>query len=551
MDKTVTITDRDGQRPRFTQWETDRELVIAGCASAPLLRFGHPALRRALVVAAEEESGDAEDQSAGSGESAAARWLCRVPNSLLQLEGPLFISVFEQAEGGEGKETAFLKTGIRPRLKPQDYCYEENIGYVNWVQKSAEAQAFLDRFPACEQAMEEAVERAAESAQSAAGSSREAQNALSAAQTARAEAGEARDAARSARDDARTAQRDAQRQAAEAGASERNAADCAAAAAQSEAQAQSLAAAAGEHAAAAVGAAAAAESASESAGQDAAACRNDRSAAAESASAAAGSAAAAAEVLASIPEDYTALADDVRDLKPAFENVKINLFEGTQLLDYAVRDLNYGANPGASDSNCLSVVRRGSRIVLNGGNINNESRPNVFVKLTGSTTGRTNNSLTVRTWADGITLKNGRTYRATVVYVSGESSSENAPPAVTVSVYTLGQSATIGYGTRDGNGRYIRYFTAAGELNLCLFVPCYQIAYTDYTVDVILEEVDEAVGVHLPSMVTNRALAVNDFRIVDNELFRVTAPVASGDFLIPGTNCVKTTVTEVLTQILK
>ena len=549
MDKTVTITDRDGQRPRFTQWETDRELVIAGCASAPLLRFGHPALRRALVVAAEEESGDAEDQSAGSGESAAARWLCRVPNSLLQLEGPLFISVFEQAEGGEGKETAFLKTGIRPRLKPQDYCYEENIGYVNWVQKSAEAQAFLDRFPACEQAMEEAVERAAESARGAAGSSREAQNALSAAQTARAEAGEARDAARSARDDARTAQRDAQRQAAEAGASERNAADCAAAAAQSEAQAQSLATAAGEHAAEAVGAAAAAESASESAGQDAAACRNDRSAAAESASAAAGSAAAAAEVLASIPEDYTALADDVRDLKPAVENVKINLFEGTQLLDYAVRDLNYGANPGASDSTCLSVVRRGSRIVLNGGNIDNASKPNVFVKLTGNTIGRTINSSTIRNWSDGITLKSGRMYKVTVLYVSGETSAVSVP-ATSLSVDNLGESATIGYASRDGYGRYSRYFVATQELNLILYVPCYQITYTDYTVDVILEEVDEAVGVHLPSMVTNRALAVNDFRIVDNELFRVTAPVASGDFLIPGTNCVKTTVAEVLTQIL-
>lgn len=259
-----------------------------------------------------------------------------------------------------------------------------------------------------------------------------------------------------------------------------------------------------------------------------------------------------AETAAESTTESAAIVQEVAGRLPAIEenldiakttanDARITLFDGTPLVDYAVRDLDYTGTPGKADSTCLAVKRRGSRIVLNGGNINNSSRPYAFVKLTGNTTGRTNNSSTVRAWSDGIILKNGRTYRVTVIYISGETTSENASPAVTVSVYNLGESSTIGYGKWDENNQYVRYFKVTGELNLALFVPCYQTTYTDYTVDVILEEVDETVGEYLPSMVTNAALAVGDFRIVDNELFRITAPIASGGTLIPGTNCVKTT----------
>lgn len=266
-----------------------------------------------------------------------------------------------------------------------------------------------------------------------------------------------------------------------------------------------------------------------------------------------------AETAAESATESAAIVQEVADRLPTIEenldiakttanDARITLFDGTPLVDYAVRDLNYTGTPGTADSTCLGVKRRGSRIVLNGGNISNASKPNAFVKLTGNTTGRTNNSSTVRAWSDGITLKNGRTYRVTVIYISGETTSENAPPAVTVSVYNLGESSTIGYGKRDENNRYIRYFKATGEVNLALFVPCYQVTYTDYTVDVILEEVDETIGEYLPSMVANGALAVDDFVIVDNELFRITAPVASGGSLIIGTNCEKVTITKTLSR---
>ena len=54
----------------------------------------------------------------------------------------------------------------------------------------------------------------------------------------------------------------------------------------------------------------------------------------------------------------------------------------------------------------------------------------------------------------------------------------------------------------------------------------------------------------LPSMVADTALAVNDFRIVGDTLYIVTAPIASGGTLTVGTNCRATTVGEQITALL-
>ena len=54
----------------------------------------------------------------------------------------------------------------------------------------------------------------------------------------------------------------------------------------------------------------------------------------------------------------------------------------------------------------------------------------------------------------------------------------------------------------------------------------------------------------LPDMTADTALVANDFRIVNNTLYRITAPVASGGTLTPGTNCVATTIGEVLKTLL-
>lgn len=54
----------------------------------------------------------------------------------------------------------------------------------------------------------------------------------------------------------------------------------------------------------------------------------------------------------------------------------------------------------------------------------------------------------------------------------------------------------------------------------------------------------------LDSMVADTALVANDFRIVNNTLYKITANIASGGTLTPNTNCVATTVGEVLKTLL-
>ena len=125
----VTVKDLSGNKPRFAQWETDRVLEIAGMSVQPVLRFACGELTRALVVVAEETETE-------------NTWTAKVPNVLLQYAGPLFLSVIE--DGDEQQEVFSCLLAVHPRMKPQDYAYTENIGYINWVEKAAEVQAILD-----------------------------------------------------------------------------------------------------------------------------------------------------------------------------------------------------------------------------------------------------------------------------------------------------------------------------------------------------------------------------------------------------------------------
>lgn len=123
----VKITDIDGKKPSFVQWDVDRVLLISGVDSQPALHFANHELRRAIVVLAEED-GD--------------HWKCKVPNFILQFECPFIVSVFLQPDEGKTVATAVFKP--TRKMKPQDYEYEENIGYTNWVVKSEEVQNLID-----------------------------------------------------------------------------------------------------------------------------------------------------------------------------------------------------------------------------------------------------------------------------------------------------------------------------------------------------------------------------------------------------------------------
>ena len=131
---TVRITDAGGGTPTFTQWDVDRVVIVSGVTSQPCLHFANAELKRAIVVPTEETS-------TGSG-----KWKADVPNFILQFPLPIVISVFLQPDGGEGQTVATVPFGVQPKKKPQDYDYTENIGYINWLQKTAEIEALIDEF---------------------------------------------------------------------------------------------------------------------------------------------------------------------------------------------------------------------------------------------------------------------------------------------------------------------------------------------------------------------------------------------------------------------
>ena len=54
----------------------------------------------------------------------------------------------------------------------------------------------------------------------------------------------------------------------------------------------------------------------------------------------------------------------------------------------------------------------------------------------------------------------------------------------------------------------------------------------------------------LSGMIADTALVANDFRIANNTLYKITGNIASGGTLTPGTNCVATTIGEVLKTLL-
>ena len=54
----------------------------------------------------------------------------------------------------------------------------------------------------------------------------------------------------------------------------------------------------------------------------------------------------------------------------------------------------------------------------------------------------------------------------------------------------------------------------------------------------------------LTDMVADTALAVNQFRVVNDTLYKVTAPIASGGILTPGTNVIATSIGEQITALL-
>ena len=76
------------------------------------------------------------------------------------------------------------------------------------------------------------------------------------------------------------------------------------------------------------------------------------------------------------------------------------------------------------------------------------------------------------------------------------------------------------------------------------------IADFSYYVDSRDSKIKAIIAKELPDMTADTALVENDFRIVNDILYRITTPIASGDLLTPNTNCTATTIGAVLKTLL-
>lgn len=127
----IRLTETDGKRLTLTQWDVDRHVLVTGLPTGITaeLHFslrkpdGRPVFTQALVVVC-EASGDG--------------YIGEIPNTLLQFAGVLEVAVFD---GSATRER--FRLPVKPRQKPQDYHYEDNIGYINWVDKAAQVNAIL------------------------------------------------------------------------------------------------------------------------------------------------------------------------------------------------------------------------------------------------------------------------------------------------------------------------------------------------------------------------------------------------------------------------
>lgn len=127
----IRLTETDGKRLTLTQWDVDRQVLVTGLPTGITaeLHFslrrpdGRPVFTHALVVVCTAS----EDGYVGE-----------IPNTLLQFAGVLDVAVFD---GSATRER--FRFPVKPRQKPQDYHYEDNIGYINWVDKAAQVNAIL------------------------------------------------------------------------------------------------------------------------------------------------------------------------------------------------------------------------------------------------------------------------------------------------------------------------------------------------------------------------------------------------------------------------
>lgn len=115
----IACYDSSGRVTEFlTQWDTDQTLVIKDSSeiSVPVFHFCNKESKVALVVTPSVSGNDIS---------------AKIPNILLQQALPLIVYLYYEHTDGSAKTIHTITLPVRPRVKPDDYEYNENIDYIS------------------------------------------------------------------------------------------------------------------------------------------------------------------------------------------------------------------------------------------------------------------------------------------------------------------------------------------------------------------------------------------------------------------------------------
>lgn len=139
----VICKDADGNIiTHLTQWDMGQSLVIkdTGLTVAPFFHFYNQNSTEALVVTSTLENDTIT---------------VAVPNILLQEGMPIIACLYSYSSNTSGKTLATVKIPVRPRPKPSEYKYVENIDVISVELFKNEIQEKLDNLDALEDSLTE------------------------------------------------------------------------------------------------------------------------------------------------------------------------------------------------------------------------------------------------------------------------------------------------------------------------------------------------------------------------------------------------------------
>lgn len=109
----------------FTQWDSNRTIIIRGIDTSPIPMFHlAPACSETAYVVYGEINGD--------------EIAVPVPNILLQQDKPIMLYAYYEYEDGTSKTDHTIVIPVIPRPMPYDYTYEENFDYISVVRLEAD-----------------------------------------------------------------------------------------------------------------------------------------------------------------------------------------------------------------------------------------------------------------------------------------------------------------------------------------------------------------------------------------------------------------------------